>query len=83
MTAEPVVETISPGTDEDGDGTPGTYVSASLNGTTGNHINASLVLTEPTDDDIADALVKTALAAAQLHSSGAWIALQQRLKEAP
>lgn len=43
--------------------------------------NANLVILDPTDDDIADSLVKTALAAAQLHGSGAWIALQQRLRE--
>lgn len=65
--------------DEDSDSS-GTYVSAGITNGHGDHHTASIVLQgEPADDEIAAALLKTALAAAQMHSSGAWIALQQRL----
>lgn len=64
--------------DEDDDSTS-TYVSATLS-VPGKDMNtASVVLeAEASDDNIATALLKTALAVAQMHSSGAWMALQQR-----
>lgn len=77
---EPATEVIPPAPDVDGDGSSGVYVSSSVNGKAGELLNANLVIHDPTDEDIAAALVKTALAAAQLYSSGAWIALQQRLQ---
>lgn len=72
---------LPPTQDEDGEGPAGVYVSSSVSGPDSVTYNASLVILDPTDDDIADSLVKTALAAAQLHGAGAWFALQQRLRE--
>lgn len=80
MTA-PTTEVIPPEPDEDDEGSTGVYVASSVSGATGELLNANLVIHEPTDEDIASALVRTALAAAQLYSSGAWIALQQRLQD--
>jgi hypothetical protein len=75
-------EVIPPVEDEDGEDQPSAYVASSVSGVNGVTYNANLVVLGPiTDDDVADALVKTALAAAQLYGSGAWFALQQRLRE--
>jgi hypothetical protein len=65
--------------DEDDDSNS-TYVACQL-GVPGKDMNAANVILEgeASDDAIATALLKTALAVAQMHSSGAWMALQQRL----
>lgn len=71
--------TIEP--DEDGD-ERSTSVYASIHDTEGqNHMASTFIPGEATDEQVADALIKVALAAAQMHSSGAWMALQQRLRE--
>jgi hypothetical protein len=65
--------------DEEGDdGSVSVFASVIANGrnrTASIHLNRD----EVSDDDLAEALVKAVQAAAQLHSSGAWMALQRRL----
>jgi len=58
----------------------GAYLMASVIAG-GQHQSASVLLTteEPSDEEVAEGLLKAAVAAAQMHSSGAWMALQRRL----
>ena len=69
---------VSTAPEEGDDGTVSVFVSVVANGqnrTASIHLNQEQVA----DDDLAEALAKAAQAAAQLHSSGAWMALQRRL----
>jgi hypothetical protein len=73
---------INTDTEPDDDSDGHVYLSASVSaGGTLYGANA-IIEGEPPPDEIAEGLLKTALAAAQMHSASVWIALQQRLKEA-
>lgn len=65
---------------EDDGGDSGAYLTASVIAGGQNH-TASVLLTaeQLSDEEVADGLLKAAAAAAQMHSSGAWMAVQRRL----
>lgn len=63
-------------TDPDDDGRS-TYIHASVVGIDRrNHIASCYLDGEASDEEVAAGLVRVALAVAQMHSAGAWIALQ-------
>jgi len=65
---------------EDDGGESGAYLTAGVIAGGQNH-SASVLLTaeHPSDEEVADGLLKAVAAAAQMHSSGAWMAVQRRL----
>lgn len=79
-TDETPVETETTTEDDGGDLT--TYVHTSVIMVNGlNHTASCSFPGEASDEELAAALVRVASAAAQLHSSGAWMALQRLLAE--
>lgn len=66
--------TVEP--DEDGDDT-GVYVSVSIIAGGENATASTCLVGEPSDDEVARALLRVAAAVAQVHGSGAWMALQR------
>lgn len=69
---------VSAEPDEGDDGSVSVFVSVVAGGqnrTASIHLNQD----EVADEDLAEALVKAVQAGAQLHSSGAWMAIQRRL----
>jgi hypothetical protein len=71
------LETTAEGTDG---GDVSTYVSATVMGPDRrNHTASAHFDDDASDDEVAAALLRVALGVAQLHSSGAWMALQRRV----
>lgn len=67
--------------DEDEDSGPAIYVGVTV-GDGPVNTSASMTLTgERTDEEVADAIVKAALASASMRGMGTWIALQQLLTD--
>jgi hypothetical protein len=65
-------------TEPDEDGST-CYVHAGVVAAGQNHTASSFLDGEPSDEEIAAELIKVISAAAQMHGSGAWFALQRRL----
>lgn len=56
------------------------YIHATVTAGGQNHTASAFIdEEEPSDEEIAEQLLKVASAVAQMHSSGAWMALQRRL----
>lgn len=78
---EPIVANAETTMEPDG-GDDSTYVHSSMIGVDGVCLNASCSLPgDAADEDVAAALLRSAVAVAQMRSSGAWMALQRLLAE--
>lgn len=80
MTARPDLTVTHDPVDEPDDGDATVYVSATVIAPNGSYPNASMSLPiASSDEELASALLTVAMAAAQMYSSGVWMALQQRV----